>query len=244
MTQRPQQPQQAQQLQVNQRPQQPIKIGSGSATPIATPQQIQPSRPGWIKWVVIGSGVLTLLLVILIALLLLPEPKEQEETASMQSSANAERMNGNSTKEKTEPTKSEVVEPPQRNEKKSVPKKTQQPKPKPKPKSKKPKQTKSIPDRSTRQRNSRAETKPAEPSSPTLIAKESSAFSVSVNFPQEATLTCGDGQVREFVGTTKLTFKTAQVCKIEDDDERVGVVKAKAAGAIRCSVTGSNISCN
>ena len=184
--------------------------------------------------------MLTLLLVILVALLLLPERVETEVSEKNTTTKKVNQSNVNDSQEITPSPKSEPIQKAEEIEKKkSQPQKSTKPKTKKKTKTSKQNKTKRTP---KRQKISKKK-EPTPPTAPTLIATESSAFSVTVNFSQEATLTCGDGQVREFVGTTKLTFKTAQVCKIEDEEENIGVVRAKTAGAIRCSVSGSQISC-
>ena len=58
----------------------------------------------------------------------------------------------------------------------------------------------------------------------------------------EATLRCGDGQQRTFVGSTRITFETITTCRVEIDDSR-GVFQANGDATITCAVSGGAVSC-
>ncbi|MFT5684064.1 MAG: hypothetical protein ACI8RZ_005005 [Myxococcota bacterium] len=58
----------------------------------------------------------------------------------------------------------------------------------------------------------------------------------------EATLRCGDGQQRTFVGSTRMSFETVTTCRIDIGDVR-GVFQASATGTITCTESGGSVSC-
>ena len=66
-------------------------------------------------------------------------------------------------------------------------------------------------------------------------------FSVTIRFNKPATLKCGDGQTKDFVNQTKMTFKTRTACRINTEDGEQGALSASKSGTIRCSLSGTRI---
>ena len=81
-------------------------------------------------------------------------------------------------------------------------------------------------------------TKTAEP----IIAN--SNFQVQVKFREKnASISCGDGQQKEFSGIITLTFTSPQSCRIDLEDGTRGAFVARQEGSINCKLDGSNIIC-
>ena len=68
-------------------------------------------------------------------------------------------------------------------------------------------------------------------------------FSVTIRFNKPATLKCGDGQSKDFVNQTKMTFTTPTACRINTEDGEQGALSASKSGTIRCSLSGTRIRC-
>ena len=68
-------------------------------------------------------------------------------------------------------------------------------------------------------------------------------FSVTIRFNKPATLKCGDGQSKDFVNQTKMTFKTRTACRINTEDDEQGALSANKSGTIQCSLSGTRIRC-
>ena len=83
------------------------------------------------------------------------------------------------------------------------------------------------------------ETKPVD--APTTVGL--GEFSVTIRFNKPATLKCGDGQSKDFVNQTKMTFKTRTACRINTEDGEQGALSASKSGTIRCSLSGTRIRC-
>ena len=64
-------------------------------------------------------------------------------------------------------------------------------------------------------------------------------FSVTIRFNKPATLKCGDGQSKDFVNQTKMTFKTRTACRINTEDGEQGALSASKSGTIQCSLSGT-----
>ena len=68
-------------------------------------------------------------------------------------------------------------------------------------------------------------------------------FSVTIKFNTPATLKCGDGQRKDFVNQTQMTFTSRQACQIYTEDDEKGALSASKPGTIRCTLSGSRIRC-
>ena len=53
---------------------------------------------------------------------------------------------------------------------------------------------------------------------------------------------CGDGQVRDFVGTTRLEFRGVVTCRLESSGARTAL-SVRGASAWTCAVEGGTVSC-
>ena len=71
-----------------------------------------------------------------------------------------------------------------------------------------------------------------------------SSFDVTITFPNEATLQCGDGQSKDFVKQTTITFQTRTVCRITSENDERGALTATKSGTIQCNAAGEKIRCN
>jgi len=58
----------------------------------------------------------------------------------------------------------------------------------------------------------------------------------------ETSLSCGDGQTRTFVGSTRMTFDAITTCRVDINDAR-GVFQATESGTITCSESGGTVVC-
>lgn len=76
---------------------------------------------------------------------------------------------------------------------------------------------------------------------PTTVGIEE--FSVTIRFDKPATLKCGDGQSKDFVNQTKMTFKTRTACRINTEDGEQGALSAGKSGTIQCTLSGTRIRC-
>ena len=76
---------------------------------------------------------------------------------------------------------------------------------------------------------------PPEPDSGPMVVKV-------VSQGAEAVLRCGDGQVRTFVGTTRMTFDSVTTCRVDIGDSR-GVFQASTATTITCTDSGGVVVC-
>jgi hypothetical protein len=68
-------------------------------------------------------------------------------------------------------------------------------------------------------------------------------FSVTITFEKEAALKCGDGQSKDFVRQTTMTFQTRTACRINTEDGERGALTASKSGTIQCSLSGERIRC-
>jgi len=68
-------------------------------------------------------------------------------------------------------------------------------------------------------------------------------FSVTIQFDKPATLKCGDGQSKDFVNQTKMTFQTRTACRINTEDGEQGALSASKSGTIQCTLSGTRIRC-
>ena len=66
---------------------------------------------------------------------------------------------------------------------------------------------------------------------------------MTITFDGEATLQCGDGQSKDFVRQTNLTFQTRTVCRITSTNDERGALTAQKSGTIQCSASGEKIRC-
>lgn len=71
-----------------------------------------------------------------------------------------------------------------------------------------------------------------------------SSFDVTITFSGEATLQCGDGQSKDFVRQTTMTFQTRTVCRITSVNDERGALTATKSGTIQCNAAGEKIRCN
>ena len=113
------------------------------------------------------------------------------------------------------------------------------PPPKPKPTVKK-----SPPKKPRTQKKSTTKAKPK--SQKTVVAPTTvgvGEFSVTIRFDKPATLKCGDGQSKDFVRQTKMTFKTRTACRINTEDGEQGALSASKSGTIQCTLSGTRIRC-
>ena len=59
----------------------------------------------------------------------------------------------------------------------------------------------------------------------------------------ETTLSCGDGQQRVFVGSTRMTFNEIATCRVDAGGQRT-VVQVRKAGTSTCAVSGNKLRCS
>ena len=76
-----------------------------------------------------------------------------------------------------------------------------------------------------------------------LQRSELGEFSVTIRFDKPAKLKCGDGQSKDFVNQTKMTFKTRTACRINTEDGEQGALSASKSGTIQCTLSGTRIRC-
>ena len=104
----------------------------------------------------------------------------------------------------------------------------------------KPKKKKSAPKKSTPKKTQTV--KPQNSiSAPTTVGL--GEFSVTIRFNKPATLKCGDGQSKDFVNQTKMTFKTRTACRLNTEDGEQGALSASKSGTIQCNLSGTRIRC-
>ena len=58
----------------------------------------------------------------------------------------------------------------------------------------------------------------------------------------KTTLVCGDGQKREFVGSSRVTFSGVVTCVVQIDAAR-GAVQVSRASTVTCQVQGTQVAC-
>ena len=228
-----------------------FSIGSGQQPPPpnwANPQphnrmvgashhHVQTQETGGIdKNILIGAGIGALLIFIMgivaWALLSDEDPVEQD-------TIQVERVEPqyNDDFEEIEPSEEEIEEPIEEI--------------KPKQKSPPPKKRTSKPKRKTNS-SKKTRVKKAQKSKPQTTPEQVSVvpttvgvgeFSVTIRFNKPATLKCGDGQSKDFVNQTKMTFKTRTACRINTEDDEQGALSASKSGTIRCTLSGTRIRC-
>lgn len=94
---------------------------------------------------------------------------------------------------------------------------------------------------STRKSTSKKSTTQQSTPAPTTVGV--GEFSVTITFQKEATLKCGDGQSKDFVRQTTMTFQTRTACRINTEDGERGALTASKSGTIQCSLSGERIRC-
>ncbi len=217
-------------------PQPNFAIGAGHQS-VAPPPTPNSNRGGMNKWVLIGGAGVGLLLIV-VAVLLWQLLSGEEESNS--SEIVVETIDDQTPEpQDVEPEDIEEADPVQ--EEIEEPKAT---KPKPKPKAKV-KQSKPA-SKSTRKTSSKKTSKPKKSttkSTPAPTTVGVGEFSVTISFQKEATLECGDGQTKDFVRQTTMTFKTPTACRISTEDGERGALTARKSGTMTCTLAGSRIRC-
>lgn len=72
------------------------------------------------------------------------------------------------------------------------------------------------------------------------IIVSSADFQVQIKFRgQKGMVSCGDGQKKDFAEMIMMKFKTAQSCRIENEDGARGVITARKEGSINCKLDAS-----
>ena len=80
--------------------------------------------------------------------------------------------------------------------------------------------------------------KPKPKLAPTIVS--SADFQVQIKFRgQKGMVSCGDGQKKDFAEMIMMKFKTAQSCRIENEDGARGVITARKEGSINCKLDAS-----
>ena len=72
------------------------------------------------------------------------------------------------------------------------------------------------------------------------------SFPATVRFVHqgaETTLSCGDGQQRTFVGSTRMTFNEIATCRVDSDGKRT-VVQVRKGGTSTCSTSSGKLRCS
>lgn len=131
-----------------------------------------------------------------------------------------------------EPTDDFIEEPPPK------PKPVERPDPKPKKKNSI-KRTTKPPPKPTTPKIKKNTPKPVEKQNPVGF----STFISTITFATEATLQCGDGQSREFVRKTDMTFKGRTTCRITSANGERGALTVQKNGTIQCTIAGEKIRC-
>ena len=207
----------------------------------ASHHQMQKQETGGIdKNILIGAGIGALLILMMgigAWALLSGEDSIEEDTIRVE---RVDQQFNDDDFEEIEPSEEEIeeeveepieeIKPKQRS---TPPKKTSKPKRKRKYSKKKPSQKTEQP---------KTQTPPEQDSViPTTVGV--GEFSVTIRFNKPATLKCGDGQSKDFVNQTKMTFKTRTACRINTEDDEQGALSANKSGTIRCSLSGTRIRC-
>jgi outer membrane biosynthesis protein TonB len=218
-------------------PQPNIAIGSGG-------QNIQQTSGGIDKRILIGAGVGILLLIILgLSWALFSSSKSNDLTdVTEQRPQQIEEPTQRYAPEDFEPSE-EFEEVEEIEEVEEVEEVQEEPPPKPKKVTTKRTTPKSTSKTKTRTTPKSTVTKPKEPvkSAPTTVGV--GEFSVTIKFEKPATLKCGDGQSKDFVNQTKMTFQTRTACRINTEDGEQGALSASKSGTIQCSLSGERIRC-
>jgi hypothetical protein len=184
------------------------------------------------QWLLIGGAVLLLLIVTIIG-------------AVWWFSKDSNQPTSNEFVKPREPIEEPAIEPsepaqePAEEEVEEVQEVAPPPKPTPK--------RRTTPKRSTTPtKSTRTPTKTTKPQKITQAAKTVgvSSFDVTIAFSGEATLQCGDGQSKDFVRQTTMTFQTRTVCRITSVNDERGALTATKSGTIQCSAAGEKIRCN
>ncbi len=228
-----------------------FSIGAGQQTPPpswANPQphnrmvaashhQVQQETGGIDKNILIGAGIGALLIFMMgIGAWALLSGEDSIEDDAIQVERIEPQFNDDEF-EDIEPSEEEVEEVEEPIEeikpKASPPKKTSKPK-------RKKKSSKKKPSQKTEQTKTQT---PPEQTSVAPPIEGVGEFSVTIRFNKPATLKCGDGQSKDFVNQTKMTFKTRTACRINTEDDEQGALSASKSGTIRCSLSGTRIRC-
>ena len=183
------------------------------------------------KKIVIGAGIGAMLFIMmgLIAWVLLSDEEPAEEPTIRVERFEPQSDDDFEDAEPSEEKIDEIIEVAKPKRKPPPPKKVS-----------KPKKKKTTPKKSTPKKTQTA--KPQKPTSaPTTVGL--GEFSVTIRFNKPATLKCGDGQSKDFVNQTKMTFKTRTACRINTEDGEQGALSASKSGTIQCSVSGTRIRC-
>ena len=198
------------------------------------------------KWIIIGGAGLALLLLTMGLLVWQLFFTNTDETASENSTT------GQITLEQIVPEKPEdieVLDEPEEQPVKVNPKPTVE-KPLPKKKATTRTSSKSQTNKPKKSSSSKASTRKSTPKksktqqstlAPTTVGV--GEFSVTITFQKEATLKCGDGQSKDFVRQTTMTFQTRTACRINTEDGERGALTASKSGTIQCSLSGERIRC-
>jgi len=221
----------------NQPPQPTFSAGGTIAPPPSMPEQ---SMQGGIdkKWLIIGGIGLVVLLLIIGVLLWKVMGSENTEPSNNDQEIQVETLAPSQPNDDIEELDDEDIEIEEEVEEPEPPVEKQ--KQKPKPKATTPVQ-KSKPARKTTTKPTKT-TKPKEVTpAPTVVG--AGEFTTLIKFAKAATLKCGDGQTKDFVRQTRMTFSTRTACRISTEDGETGALSASKSGTIECTLSGSRIRC-
>lgn len=192
------------------------------------------------KNILLGAGIGALLFMLIggVAWALMTGDKDEtEDTIQVEQirSAPPDAFEDIEPNEEFDATEEKVVEKPKKVKKITVPPKKNTPK------KKQTNTKKQTPKKTSKPKPSTARTSEVPTTVPTTVGL--GEFSVTIRFNKPATLKCGDGQAKDFVNQTKMTFKTRTACRINTEDGEQGALSASKSGTIRCSLSGTRIRC-
>ena len=228
-------------------PQPNFAIGAGnqSVAPPPMPNTTSPNSGGINKWVLIGGagvGLLLLVIAVLVWQLLSNDGDKVNNAEIAVETIDVEKIEPEEIEEVEEREEAEPAEEPAEEIKDTTPE--PQPKPKvikqsskPAPKSTRTSTKKASSKKTSKPQKSTTKSTPA----PTTVGV--GEFTVTISFQKEATLECGDGQTKDFVRQTKMTFTTPTACRISTEEGERGALTARKSGTMTCTLAGSRIRC-